>query len=531
MKFKASVQSFLLQSLFPSPTYAFQLHHQGFNVPTATSTFGPNARLGHNIASSSTSLNVSNEVEEEEDWRSFRAKLVSKEQKLRKSDQQVEVLHSDQFIMDEYNSGTEKKESWIYDSGLNVETGTVLLNHPSSDSDGCRYGLNRQYLHKSVVLILEHDSIAQEGRTTGLLLNRPTDLILYENIQGEEDTDPITAGWNIWFGGEEFGIHTDHPKFFCLHSMNTPEAKEMSREVMPGIYFCSVQNAKELVADGFARTSDFWVFSGFQTWGHGELMEDMKEGVWHAVSTDAHLVRKGLRILNAGARCDGDRTWKILMRLIGQHVKDCQGGFCDRMLSAWSKQKLEFDGPPKFAQEEEDEYWSSSTHTNVIKPGMMIRASTKESPYLLSNQQFHRSTILILQDEEDMTVGVIINMPSEFPVELSIDHKWSCFDDEMAVVLPLRYGGPVGGPCYEEYCEGDPLFSLHMSPALREAKIGEPIGDDEQGVWRCSFEDVADAIRGGKAFVEEFIVGNGICVWNKEEDEDGNIGKLTEQHG
>ena len=61
---------------------------------------------------------------------------------------------------------------------------------------------------------------------------------------------------------------------------------------------------------------------------------------------------------------------------------------------------------------------------------------------------------------------------------------------------------------------------------MRNAKVGNPVGDDVNGVWRCSFQEVTKAIQTGKAFVEDFAIINGICVWGKEEDGDGNIGKL-----
>ena len=54
--------------------------------------------------------------------------------------------------------------------------------------------------------------------------------------------------------------------------------------------------------------------------------------------------------------------------------------------------------------------------------------------------------------------------------------------------------------------------------------MGEPIGD-EDGVWRCTFEELTDAVRRGEASAEDFAVIDGICVWTKEENDDGSIGK------
>lgn len=70
------------------------------------------------------------------------------------------------------------------------------------------------------------------------------------------------------------------------------------------------------------------------------------------------------------------------------------------------------------------------------------------------------------------------------------------------------------------------MFSLHTSPTLRNAKVGNPVGEDVNGVWRCSFQEVTEAIQTGIAFVEDFAIIDGMCVWGKEEDGNGNIGKL-----
>lgn len=435
---------------------------------------------------SSTALNVSNDIEgdngeikdEEDDWRLFRAQLVSKE----REQMSKHTIHRDNFITKEFESPNDvgirmdmkqdnvekgsKSKSWIYESGLNIEKGTILLNHPSETQKyKNNYGLNQQWLHKSVVLVLEHE----HGMTSGIILNRPTDLILRDNVDKcpheddyDENGEEVVRGWDIWFGGDKFGIHTDHPKFFCLHSLRTPQSEAVSEEIMPGIYFCSLQDAKELVADSRengsedANYSHFWAFSGFQTWNHSELEQELKDGTWHAVSTSAALVKRGLRILNAGVRCDGDRTWKILMRLIRQYNAKHQlpeeernndgkksNTFCDLMLKEWSTQKLEFNEPPQFV--------ANVYHTNTdcehplisenIQPGCIVQACSSKSNYLLIDQHFHQSTILILQDDDEMTVGVMLNMATGRSRDFMTSQGDSC---EEIVKLPLRFGGQLG---------------------------------------------------------------------------------------
>mmetsp|Transcript_16739 Transcript_16739/g.31709 ORF Transcript_16739/g.31709 Transcript_16739/m.31709 type:complete len:724 (-) Transcript_16739:1645-3816(-) len=496
---------------------------------------------------------------DKDDWRSFRAHLVSNERN----------------IMDQCETSTIMKSkkrstsSWIHDSGL-LECGTILLNNPAlskNDVNKYRYALTEQWLHKSVLLVLECCEQSQMV-VNGILLNRPTDLILYdknhvsssshddeEQYGGQIMESQSHTGWEVWFGGDEFGIHSEHPKFFCLHSISdSSEALALSNEVIPGIYFCSLQDARGLVSSDISKkitSDDFWVFCGFQTWNRQELEEEMSKGLWYSVATDASLVEKGHRILKSaaagGARSDGDRTWKILMRLIGHRfhqssrdedsdVRDINGSssFSDKMLNEWCLNKLEFDEPPPFLQRQQDRVRETrarssqllqqpAEYIHPIKAGTLIQASFDCSRKLMTNQQFHCSTILILQDDDDMTVGVIINMPSQIGMDLWINSDSGSLFDKEIVSLPLRCGGPLGGPCYEDYCEDQPLFTFHLSSALRERNIGEPIGEERNGIWKCSYEDLLYSIKNGIAFVEDFAVVDGICVWQKVEDEFGNV--------
>ena len=499
--------------------------------------------LSNNIPwtlSASSGLKATSDTEENGNWRSFRANLVSNERRRQQQRQtNSSSIHIDQFIMDDYESVVQRNESWIYDSGNILETGTILLNNPSTlkgDINSYRYGLEDQWLHKSVLLILEHDPNDEDVRTTGIILNRPTDLILQERNGAGGGDENVEQGWNIWFGGDEFGILTLSPKFFCLHSLETTEGNSQSSQVIPGLYFCSLQNARQMVTDGGAQRDDFWVFSGFQTWDSRELEQEIKEGAWYSISTDANTVNKGHRILKAGNEdgCNDHRIWNILMRLIGKRQRQHQhpsndSSFCDRMLQEWSK-NLEFDGPPQFAMEEEKEDYldvSKFLQSDMIKVGSMIQATPMcSSNTLMTDQKFHQSTILILQDDENMTVGVMLNVPSSIGIELWMKNaKGSLFENDL-VTIPLRFGGSLGGaPFHAGYCRGerDPLLSLHMSPNLRKANVGEPIGDNVNGVWKCSFVEISEAIQEGIAFVEDVFMIDGICVWNKDEDENGNM--------
>jgi hypothetical protein len=57
---------------------------------------------------------------------------------------------------------------WAYDSGKVVERGAVILGGVEQDFG---FGLRQQYFHKAVILVLDHD---ENTFTKGIILNRPS---------------------------------------------------------------------------------------------------------------------------------------------------------------------------------------------------------------------------------------------------------------------------------------------------------------------------------------------------------------------
>lgn len=74
--------------------------------------------------------------ENEEDWRNFRAKLVMQ---YRNSDDTTSTL-----------------SSWAYESGMNIEKGSIILSRPLQDSviENKDSGLAQQYFHKAIILVV-----------------------------------------------------------------------------------------------------------------------------------------------------------------------------------------------------------------------------------------------------------------------------------------------------------------------------------------------------------------------------------------
>jgi putative AlgH/UPF0301 family transcriptional regulator len=485
--------------------------------------------------------------EDDVDWRSFRAHLVSI------YDQNTTITSNDfDNIKDKQTYEHTNTNSWIYETGSAIETGTILLHridNTEDDDESSGYGLARQYLHKSVVLILEHEDNEHSVSTKGIILNRPTDLIIHEQYEeGGHNEFPI------WFGGFDWGIHTSKPKFFCLHSIKSAIAKKVSVQVMNGIYFTTIQNAKDLIADGYAKTKDFWFFSGLVEWEEGELFDEIQDGIWYSVATDASIVRKGLKILTDEGAMDvesaGMQTWEMLMDLVHEKINEVNDelvlstnsrasvsrestkSFDDLMFEQWAKKHLRFTEAPLFLREILQENGKDNRPDVIdsvhnIAPGTLIRGSPSGNPFLLSEQEYHKSLILIVQDDQEISVGLILNHPTSRSFDVSLLDESTIFPKINSIRLPVRFGGCHGGPTIRDF--GDdrkddkPLFILYMNEALRNAKVGKPIGKTKDGIWSCTAEDCITAIANHLASPNDFMCIDGFCLWSKETDESGMV--------
>jgi hypothetical protein len=76
--------------------------------------------------------------------------------------------------------------------------------------------------------------------TKGIILNRPTNLLLSDDDFVNADGSPLEGSsqdnkWKVWFGGEVNGILSDDPEIICLHSLDNEFADQESNVVMKGI--------------------------------------------------------------------------------------------------------------------------------------------------------------------------------------------------------------------------------------------------------------------------------------------------------
>jgi len=431
-----------------------------------------------------------------------------------KSAAQTSIISADMTPLD--------PSQWAYDSGMVIEQGAVILGGVEQDFG---FGLRQQYFHKAAILVLDHD---ESTFTKGIILNRPTDLMLDDDIN-------LGVKWRVWFGGDVQGLASGNPDIVCLHSLKNKKATKASVPVMKDMQWTTFDNAKRLVQVGAAKPTDFWVFCGYAGWGPQQLIGELERKSWYMVATDSQTLLKELARQSAGAepRDAGLETWTLLMQMIGREetAEEYSGDFDDLMLKEWALKNLlstEAGGgagekrlaPEGVASTQEllqsdpvDRLLtrvSAASRGEDMAEGTIVRASSADrSPFLLEDQELHRSVVLIISDDENISVGVILNRPAAKGLDIQITEKET--GERKTIAVPIRFGGQYAVKGSE------PLLWLHCSPILRAAKVGCPVGVQEGCFWKCTADDVISAVSKGLATPDDFMVISGVSVWTKGE--------------
>lgn len=411
---------------------------------------------------------------------------------------------------------------WAFEQGSVIEQGAVILGAVEQDFG---FGLRQQYFHKAAILVLDHD---ETTFTKGIILNRPTDLML------DDDVNPGVQ-WRVWFGGDVQGMESDSPDIVCLHRIKDQRAVDASLPVREELQWTTFDNAKQLVHAGVADPQDFWVFCGYAGWGPGQLLGELDRKSWHMVATDSGTLVNELARQSAGTdpRDAGLETWTLLMNMIGKGevAEEYADEFDDFMLKEWALKHLmsaETGGGAGRRQSrsnsllsrrkaEEEHLAHQQEVAHHVTPGTLLRASGSErSPFLLQEQELHKSVVLVLSDDDEVSIGAILNRPAAKGLDIQIANKQ---DEELGrITLPLRFGGQfaIKGEDNHQW--------LHCNSVLRMAGLGKPIGEDHiDGVWQCTADDVTLAISKGLAVPEDFFVVTGVTAWHKGEGGVGGI--------
>jgi hypothetical protein len=287
----------------------------------------------------------------------------------------------------------------------------------------------------------------------------------------------------------------------------------------------SFDNAKKLVNRGIASgPDDFWLFAGYAGWGSRQLSRELDRKSWYMCATDSQTLLKELARQGRGVdpRDAGLETWTLLMKMIGrgETASEHSHGFDDWMLKEWSQANLvKIDGgdtrlasiaaPPLGANYvmggSVDKLMMDATKLALSKgiaagiaAGSVLRASSADrSPFLLSKQELHHSLVLVLLEDEKVSLGCMLNHPSTKGCDLG------------GRSIPMRYGGDYA-------IKGQsPVMFFHCNEIILDSGLGAPVGDRSMGIYKCTQEEATIAISRGVAKARDFLVTSGICVWPK----------------
>jgi putative transcriptional regulator len=435
-----------------------------------------------------------------DDWRDVRAKLVIQYRNREEEGAKDAVMDSisTENGMKNLTTTTKQKKGttlssttestisrsnycWAYDSRDVIETGSLIVSHPSQDFT-CS-GLRQQYFYKCVVLVVEHSSQC----TKGIILNRPTDQTMKDCQQKEEL-------WKLSFGGDVEGIGSgkEESSLACLYRRNDDSSqvpKGMMINILKDISIVPWEIAQYLVEQKKATQENFRLYCGYAKWEPSQLQNELERGDWLTVATDAESIWE--IIGKESSNSAGTDKWVQIINRIGK-----------QSLMSARNQKFQTDMLEQYVRLrllKESQKQTRNTHASNLAPGTLVRAS---APILLDEQVFHQSLVLILQNNEKMIAGLILNRPYSTSVKIA------------GTRLPVRYGGRFGLDV-----NGMPEFYLHYNhQKLQEAKVGEPISEKQKqsNFWKCTKEDANTAVEVGLAKSEDFLVVLGLSVWDKE---------------
>jgi putative transcriptional regulator len=142
-------------------------------------------------------------------------------------------------------------------SPSSLETGVLLVASPSLDDPN---------FHHSVLLIIEHG----KGGTVGLILNRPTDVLLSDVLQ---DLPILKRTTYRLFAGGPVG----RTQMVLLFRLDAPYPD--ARLIFSRIYVGTPRVLERIITQP-KPTETFRAFAGFAGWAPGQLEHEMLEGAW-----------------------------------------------------------------------------------------------------------------------------------------------------------------------------------------------------------------------------------------------------------
>ncbi|KAK3026229.1 hypothetical protein RJ639_040514 [Escallonia herrerae] len=211
----------------------------------------------------------------EDDWRSFRARLVAGEQAI-KPEEPSSVVDPD-VVEDDQPPSISLGDKWAH-AIHEAEKGCLLI--ASEKLDGVHI------FERTVVLILSTGPVGP----TGIILNRPSLMSIKEMRSTALDAAGIFSDRPLFFGGPlEEGLFLVSPK----RGSDGVGKSGVFDEVMKGLYYGtkeSVGCAAEMVKRNVVGVGDFRFFDGYCGWEKEQLKDEIRAGYWTVAACSPSVV-------------------------------------------------------------------------------------------------------------------------------------------------------------------------------------------------------------------------------------------------
>ena len=221
------------------------------------------------------------------DWRSFRAKLVAREQSMRPEEPSLVI----------------DPDSVVNDTSLPITIGDKWAHLIHEPEKGCLLIATEKLdgvhiFERTVILLLSTGPIGPSG----IILNRPSLMSIKETRSTALDVEGTFSNRPLFFGGPlEEGLFLVSPI-----EGGGGGAEGVFEEVMKGLYYGtkeSVGCAAEMVKRNVVGLGDFRFFDGYCGWEKEQLRDEIRAGYWTLAACSPSVVELG-QIGSVGLRED-----------------------------------------------------------------------------------------------------------------------------------------------------------------------------------------------------------------------------------
>ena len=139
--------------------------------------------------------------------------------------------------------------------------------------------LNDPNFNKTVIFITDFNVMG----TTGLIINKPTDIIIDQVIPQFSQWDSITRYLNI---GGPVAINS----FSLLVRSDKDLPESGSKHIIDDIYLVNSMEMLNLIPHQDENKTFFKLYLGYAGWSPGQLESELLRGDWHLWQADADLI-------------------------------------------------------------------------------------------------------------------------------------------------------------------------------------------------------------------------------------------------